>query len=218
MKWMGYNDEIPFEKNPLPRFYDVAEEDREWIEQPQFPTTIEELEGERRVDREAQLRKQDIAKNKITQRQDALATIMQANKLNDLETVRNRSNLVLPPLQVSDNEFKKIAKMVYAIGVSYVAMGDRGKTNVGRFFESNIPAGVAQGLLLDHHGISDSVGNATVLQQGVCSRFDSGNAFTKNDQGASASMYSAQNVDDLKVEIQFQKKSSHHHLLTITVF
>ncbi|GAB4838135.1 Cell cycle serine/threonine-protein kinase cdc5/MSD2 [Ancistrocladus abbreviatus] len=65
MKWMGYNDEIPFEKNPLPGFYDVAEEDREWIEQPQFPTTIEELEGERRVDREAQFRKQDIAKNKI---------------------------------------------------------------------------------------------------------------------------------------------------------
>ncbi|GAB4838143.1 hypothetical protein Ancab_027672 [Ancistrocladus abbreviatus] len=65
MKWMGYNDEIPFEKKPLPGFYDVAEEDREWIEQPQFPTTIEELEGERKVDGKAQLTKQDITKNKI---------------------------------------------------------------------------------------------------------------------------------------------------------
>ncbi|GAB4838149.1 hypothetical protein Ancab_027678 [Ancistrocladus abbreviatus] len=37
MKWMGYNDEIPFEKKPLLGFYDAAEEDREWIEQPQFP-------------------------------------------------------------------------------------------------------------------------------------------------------------------------------------
>ncbi|GAB4838137.1 hypothetical protein Ancab_027666, partial [Ancistrocladus abbreviatus] len=58
-------------------------------------------------------------------------------------------------------------------------MGDHGKTNADRLPESNISAGMAQELLLDHHGISDSVGS---YLQGVCSGFDSGNAFTKNNQ------------------------------------
>ncbi|GAB4838070.1 Cell cycle serine/threonine-protein kinase cdc5/MSD2 [Ancistrocladus abbreviatus] len=110
---IDYNAEIPFEKRPPPGFYDVAEEDRT-VEQPKFPTTIEELEGERRVDREARLRKQDTAKNKIAQRQDAPAAIMQANKLNDPEAVRKRSKLMLPPPQISDHELEEIAKMGYA--------------------------------------------------------------------------------------------------------
>ncbi|GAB4853694.1 Cell cycle serine/threonine-protein kinase cdc5/MSD2 [Ancistrocladus abbreviatus] len=112
-KGIDYNAEIPFEKRPPPGFYDVADEDRP-VEQPKFPTTIEELEGERRVDKEARLRKQDIARNKIAQRQDAPAAIMQANKLNDPETVRKRSKLMLPPPQISDHELEEIAKMGYA--------------------------------------------------------------------------------------------------------
>lgn len=112
-KGIDYNAEIPFEKRPPSGFYDVAEEDRP-VEQPKFPTTIEELEGERRADREARLRKQDIAKNKIAQRQDAPAAIVQANKLNDPETVRKRSKLMLPPPQISDQELEEIARMGYA--------------------------------------------------------------------------------------------------------
>ncbi|GAB2224998.1 hypothetical protein Droror1_Dr00005780 [Drosera rotundifolia] len=112
-KGIDYNTEIPFEKRPPPGFYDVADEDRP-VEQPKFPTTIDELEGERRVDKEARLRKQDIARNKIAQRQDAPAAIMQANKLNDPETVRKRSKLMLPPPQISDHELEEIAKMGYA--------------------------------------------------------------------------------------------------------
>lgn len=112
-KGIDYNAEIPFEKKPPPGFYDVADEDRP-VEQPQFPTTIEELEGKRRVDVEAQLRKQDIAKNKIAQRQDAPSAILQANKLNDPETVRKRSKLMLPAPQISDHELEEIAKMGYA--------------------------------------------------------------------------------------------------------
>ena len=112
-KGIDYNAEIPFEKRPPPGFYDVADEDRP-VEQPQFPTTIGELEGERRADIEARLRKQDIAKNKIAQRQDAPAAIMQANKLNDPETVRKRSKLMLPPPQISDQELEEIARMGYA--------------------------------------------------------------------------------------------------------
>ncbi|XP_022742617.1 cell division cycle 5-like protein isoform X1 [Durio zibethinus] len=112
-KGIDYNGEIPFEKRPPPGFYDVADEDRP-VEQPKFPTTIEELEGKRRVDIEAQLRKQDIAKNKIAQRQDAPSAILQANKMNDPETVRKRSKLMLPEPQISNHELEEIAKMGYA--------------------------------------------------------------------------------------------------------
>ncbi|XP_072965645.1 cell division cycle 5-like protein [Typha angustifolia] len=110
---IDYNAEIPFEKRPPPGFYDVTGEDRP-TEQPKFPTTIEELEGKRRVDVEAQLRKQDIGRNKIAQRQDAPSAILQANKLNDPEAVRKRSKLMLPAPQISDHELEKIAKMGYA--------------------------------------------------------------------------------------------------------
>ncbi|KAL4378741.1 hypothetical protein GQ457_02G033850 [Hibiscus cannabinus] len=112
-KGIDYNTEIPFEKRPPPGFYDVVDEDRP-VEQPKFPTTIEELEGKRRVDIEAQLRKQDIAKNKIAERQDAPSAILQANKLNDPETVRKRSKLMLPEPQISNHELEEIAKMGYA--------------------------------------------------------------------------------------------------------
>ena len=112
-KGIDYNAEIPFEKKPPAGFFDVTDEDGT-VEQVQFPTTIEELEGKRRADVEAQLRKQDIAKNKIAQRMDAPSAILQANKMNDPETVRKRSKLMLPAPQISDTELEEIAKMGYA--------------------------------------------------------------------------------------------------------
>ncbi|CBI22388.3 unnamed protein product, partial [Vitis vinifera] len=113
-KGIDYNAEIPFEKKPPPGFFDVTDEER-LVEQPKFPTTIEELEGKRRVDVEAQLRKQDVAKNKIAQRQDAPSAILQANKMNDPETVRKRSKLMLPAPQISDHELEEIAKMEHRL-------------------------------------------------------------------------------------------------------
>ncbi|KAL6516114.1 Cell cycle serine/threonine-protein kinase cdc5/MSD2 [Orobanche gracilis] len=107
---IDYNAEIAFEKKPPPGFYDVADEDRP-TELVKFPTTIEELEGERRVDKEARLRKQDVARNKIAERQDAPSAILQANKLNDPEAVRKRSKLNLPAPQIPDHELEAIAKI-----------------------------------------------------------------------------------------------------------
>lgn len=108
-KGIDYNAEIPFEKRPPPGFYDVTDESSV-VEQPKFPTTIEELEGERRADKEARLRKQDIARNKIAQRQDAPAAILQANKMNDPETVRKRPKMNLPTPQIPDYELEHIAR------------------------------------------------------------------------------------------------------------
>ena len=75
-KGIDYNAEIPFERKPPSGFFEVTQEDRP-MEQIQFPTTIEELEGKRRADIEAQLRKQDVAGNKIAQRKNAPAAVMQ---------------------------------------------------------------------------------------------------------------------------------------------
>ncbi|CAK9162307.1 unnamed protein product [Ilex paraguariensis] len=110
---IDYNTEIPFEKKPPPGFYDITDEDRS-VEQPKFPTTIEELEGERRVDKEARLRKQDIARNKILERQDAPSAILQANMLNDPEAIRKRPKLNLPAPQMGDQDLEAIAKLGYA--------------------------------------------------------------------------------------------------------
>jgi len=112
-KGIDYNAEIPFERKPPSGFFEVTQEDRP-MEQIQFPTTIEELEGKRRADIEAQLRKQDVAGNKIAQRKNAPAAVMQVNKLNDPEAVRKRSKLMLPEPQISDYELEEIAKMGYA--------------------------------------------------------------------------------------------------------
>ncbi|KAK8949589.1 Cell division cycle 5-like protein [Platanthera zijinensis] len=112
-KGIDYNAEIPFEKRPPPGFFDVSGEEKP-VERHKFPTTIEELEGKRRVDIEGQLRKQDAARNRIQQRQDAPAAILQANKLNDPEAVRKRSKLMLPAPQISDQELEEISKMGYA--------------------------------------------------------------------------------------------------------
>ncbi|XP_078427926.1 cell division cycle 5 [Wolffia australiana] len=126
-KGIDYNAEIPFEKRPPPGFYDASGEERP-LELPRFPTTIEELEGKRRIDVETQLRKQDIARNKIAQRQDAPSALMQINKLNDPESVRKRSKLMLPAPQISDQELEEIVKMGYA-GDLLSASGDQGEAS-----------------------------------------------------------------------------------------
>lgn len=78
-------------------FYDVADEtETSVVEQRKFSTTIEDLEGERR------LRKQDVSSNKIVQRQDAPSAILQADKIND----RKRPKMNLSTPQIPDYEAK----------------------------------------------------------------------------------------------------------------
>ncbi|CAL1382913.1 unnamed protein product [Linum trigynum] len=114
---IDYNAEIAFERRPPPGFYDVSDEDRAAVErQPmfKFPITVAELEGERRVDAEAELRKKDVAKDAIADRRNALSAILQTNRSNDGEMLMKGSKLVLPAPQISGNELREIAKMGYA--------------------------------------------------------------------------------------------------------
>eukprot|EP00271_Cylindrocystis_brebissonii_P010047 TRINITY_DN25_c6_g1_i1.p1 TRINITY_DN25_c6_g1~~TRINITY_DN25_c6_g1_i1.p1 ORF type:complete len:1078 (+),score=322.31 TRINITY_DN25_c6_g1_i1:749-3982(+) len=110
---IDYNAEIPFEKKPPAGFFETSTE-AQMGAQPQFPVTVEDLEGTRRVDIEEKARKADAARNKIVQRHDTPASVLQVNKLNDPEAVRKRSKLMLPPAQVTDRELEEIAKMGYA--------------------------------------------------------------------------------------------------------
>lgn len=66
------------------------------------------------MDVEAQLRKQNVAKNKISQRQDAPTAILQTNKMTDPETVRKRTKLMLPAPHISDHQLEEIAQIGYA--------------------------------------------------------------------------------------------------------
>ncbi|KAL2941781.1 Cell division cycle 5-like protein [Bienertia sinuspersici] len=100
-KGIDYNAEIPFEKSLHLGFMML----------------LRKKNLRKKADKEARLRKQDVAKNKIAERQDAPAAIIQANKLNDPETVRKRSKLMLPPPQISDQELEEIARMGYASDV-----------------------------------------------------------------------------------------------------
>lgn len=70
---IDYNAEIPFLKKPPLSFYDVTdEENRPPVEQPKFPITIEQLEGEREgLIRKLVLENMDVSRNKIAQRQGA---------------------------------------------------------------------------------------------------------------------------------------------------
>ncbi|CAM6095165.1 unnamed protein product [Calypogeia fissa] len=147
-KGIDYNAEIPFEMRPLPGFFEVSQETRP-VEELQFPTSIEELEGRRRLDVENQLRKQDVARNKIAQRRDVLAAVTQVNRLNDPEAVHKRAQLRLPAPQISVWELEEIAKMGY---VNDLASGEgHGEGNIATsalvtdYQKTPVRAGLPQG-------------------------------------------------------------------------
>jgi len=78
--------------------------------------SLEKLEGKRRIDEEAKLRRQDAKKQRTREEHDLPSQLMQINKLNDPDQLRKRSKLILPAPQVSEKELEEIAKMGYQAG------------------------------------------------------------------------------------------------------
>ena len=76
-KGIDYNAEIPFERKAPAGFFDVSGEEKHAVQAMRFPVTVEELEGKRRVDVEASLRKKDISTNKMKLRHDAPSLVQQ---------------------------------------------------------------------------------------------------------------------------------------------
>eukprot|EP01023_Acetabularia_acetabulum_P051027 TRINITY_DN5593_c0_g2_i1.p1 TRINITY_DN5593_c0_g2~~TRINITY_DN5593_c0_g2_i1.p1 ORF type:complete len:708 (-),score=168.66 TRINITY_DN5593_c0_g2_i1:325-2133(-) len=114
-KSIDYNNEVPFEQKPPPGFYDTATEiDKTKSMQQQFrPSTLEQLEGKRRKDLEAQLIKQDMKKQKLKEGHEA--PMPQEDGLE--AKGRRQRKLMLPAPQVSERELMQIARL---------GSGDRG--------------------------------------------------------------------------------------------
>lgn len=108
---VDYNAEIPFEKRPAQGFYDTGEEELPDY-QPDFKKLRQDhLDGKMRDDIEQQERKEDKKKMKKRKEDDLPGAVMQINKLNNPDSVKKRSKLVLPKPQISDTELEEIVKM-----------------------------------------------------------------------------------------------------------
>lgn len=106
---VDYNAEIPFEKKPAPGFYDTSEEVYV-AEEPNFKRLRQQnLEGERRTDKEERDRKKDKQKQKKRKENDLPGAI--ASQSNFQEPVKKRSKLVLPAPQISDQELEEVVKV-----------------------------------------------------------------------------------------------------------
>ncbi|GAQ83036.1 cell division control protein [Klebsormidium nitens] len=127
-KGVDYNAEIPFERKAPAGFYDVSGEEGPAVDPNFVNVNLDELEGKRRVDMEALLRKQDEERQRRREAQDMPGVVMEINKMNDPEQVRKRSKLMLPAPQISDRELEEIAKLDYANDLLLEAEGGDGAT------------------------------------------------------------------------------------------
>jgi pre-mRNA-splicing factor CDC5/CEF1 len=111
-KGIDYSKEVAFERAPVPGFYDVGDEiavTREMREEFK-PVTIEELEGRKRRDIEAALIKQDVAKAKMLERQNAPAVVARALAAAEAATETRRGKMMLPAPQITDAELEALAR------------------------------------------------------------------------------------------------------------
>eukprot|EP01116_Phalansterium_solitarium_P010844 TRINITY_DN2621_c0_g2_i1.p1 TRINITY_DN2621_c0_g2~~TRINITY_DN2621_c0_g2_i1.p1 ORF type:complete len:784 (+),score=323.38 TRINITY_DN2621_c0_g2_i1:163-2514(+) len=113
---IDYNAEIPFHKKPAPGFFEVDFSDQEKFKQlplggGRLPPTMQQMDGKRRADAEAQEQKLDVDRAKKRAKTDLPSAIQKLNDMNDPENTRQRSKLVMPEPQLSDRELEEIARM-----------------------------------------------------------------------------------------------------------
>jgi pre-mRNA-splicing factor CDC5/CEF1 len=110
IKGIDYNKEIPFQRKPAPGFYEV-----DWEKETPKPgfqrVLLSELDGKRRRDEEEEARKEDAKKQRKKKEKDLPQHILQINKLNDPETIIQRTRLALPDPTLNDQDLENLAKM-----------------------------------------------------------------------------------------------------------
>lgn len=104
---MDYNAEIPFEKQPLPGFYDTTEEAAKVYEEP-MRRTLQQMDPGLRQSEEEAKRKRERALNKPARHEEAL------RRLREAEQVTKRRKLALPDAQVGERELEQIVKLGHA--------------------------------------------------------------------------------------------------------
>ncbi|KAJ2359452.1 Pre-mRNA-splicing factor cef1 [Coemansia erecta] len=116
---IDYNVEIPYEKKPMPGFYDTTDELARKGEGARGlkGKFLDKLEGKGRVEREEDARREAKRKRESKEKDKSRVAFVRAS---DQEAVRareeadqaaKRSKLVLPAPQVNDSELATIAKM-----------------------------------------------------------------------------------------------------------
>lgn len=143
---VDYNAEIPFEKKPAQGFYDTGEEELPDY-QPDFKKLRQDhLEGKMRDDIEQQERKKDKEKMKKRKENDLPGAVMQINKLNNPDSVKKRSKLVLPNPQISDTELEEIVKMGQASETARLSVEDNHMASNALLSEYSVTPAAAHAL------------------------------------------------------------------------
>jgi len=134
---VDYSAEIPFEKKPALGFHDTANE-------PFQPPDInykrlrqQNLDGERRSEKEGRERRKDKERLKKRKENDLPGSIANQNKFN--EPVKKRSKLVLPSPQISESELEEVVKV-----------GQASEFARQQAEEAGIKDGASQALLSDY--------------------------------------------------------------------
>ena len=111
---MDYNADIPFNKQPVPGFYDTSEEKTKQYDAP-VGQSLRQAEGKRRMDMEdGDEKKKRQKKEKDGKSQNAqfiAAREAQLQKLKEAEQVIKRRRLNLPQPQVGEAELEDIVKI-----------------------------------------------------------------------------------------------------------
>ncbi|KAJ3368960.1 Cell cycle serine/threonine-protein kinase cdc5/MSD2 [Allomyces arbusculus] len=111
---MDYNTDIPFQRAPMPGFYDTADELNKPSGQSLGDVLLSQLEGKRKAEREADARKRDAKKRKLREEREGVAFVAAGTKAATIfgtEKTTKRAPLHLPAPQVTTEEIERLAKM-----------------------------------------------------------------------------------------------------------
>lgn len=106
---MDYNSEIPFEKRPPPGFYDGSVELSKSTD-PELKEAKFQNTDNQRKEKEEELRKKDLAKQK-KRKEAGMPSLAIQKAFLEQEARSKRSKLLLPPPMLSDQELEQIVKL-----------------------------------------------------------------------------------------------------------
>ena len=109
--FMDYNAEIPFEKKAAIGFFDPSADDKYKADPKFVKRSLQQMEGERRIDKEMEERKKDAKRQKKQKAENLPGALSNIDKLNDPESIHRRSKLSLPSPQITDDELAEVAKL-----------------------------------------------------------------------------------------------------------
>jgi pre-mRNA-splicing factor CDC5/CEF1 len=139
---MDYNADIPFEKKPVPGFYDTAEEiSRNEFQRAHFDPKKQQVGNKRKgeEDSDAERKRRKNEKDGPSASLQAALKAGQMQKLREAEQSSKRKALVLPAPQVSEGELEEIVKMG-VMGERAAAMARESENDATRGLVGNYSA------------------------------------------------------------------------------